>query len=267
MGLETVELRIERGVMHVTFNRPGARNALSRAMVAELEQAFAQADLDDEARVIVLRGAGGHFCAGADLADMLAARVEAGSDAAAIAAINRGFGRLIEAVDASPKTVVAVLEGAVLGGGLGLACVADIALAVRDSQLGLPETTIGLIPAQIIPFVVARVGLSEARRLALGGERIDGAEALRIGLAHALAADDQALEEHLAKILGQALRCAPQASRQTKALLLATRDTATGELLDEGARVFAEAANGLEAAEGTRAFLEKRRPSWVEGSE
>lgn len=264
MGLEAVELRIERGVMHVTFNRPGARNALSRAMVGELEQVIGQAGSDDDIRVIVLRGAGGHFCAGADIADMAAARAEAGDDPAAMAAINRGFGTLIETVDASPKTVVAVLEGAVLGGGLGLACVADITLAQRHSKLGLPETTLGLVPAQIIPFVVARVGLSQARRLALSGARIDGAEAFRIGLAHALAEDGQALEECLAEILDQTLRCAPQASRRTKALLLATRDSATGELLDEGARVFAEAAAGDEAAEGTRAFLEKRQPTWME---
>ncbi|QKK03427.1 MAG: enoyl-CoA hydratase/isomerase family protein [Pseudomonadota bacterium] len=262
--MKTLKTRIENGCFWITLNRPEARNALSRQMVAELEQAIEQAESDGAVQTVVLVGAGGHFCAGADLADMAAARVEAGDDPEAMAAINRRFGRLIESLDASSRTVVAGVDGSAFGGGVGLACVADVCLMTRQARLGLPEVTLGLPPAQIIPFVVGRVGLSEARRLALTGTRIHGDEAFRIGLAHVLADNSEALELMLTQTVDQIRRCAPDASRQTKALLRATVDSPTAELLDRGARIFAEAAMGAEAIEGTRAFMEKRRPDWLE---
>ncbi len=260
--METIETLVEKGILQVRLNRPQARNALSRQMVAELQELVAQASADDSVRALVLRGAGGHFCAGADLADMASARIESGGDVAAMAAINRSFGNLISAVHECPKTVVAVVEGSVFGGGVGLACVADVCLVSRDTKIGLPEVTLGLPPAQIIPFVVGRVGLSRARHLALTGARIDGAEAFRIGMAHALADDGAALDQLLEQTLAQIQRCAPQASRMTKSLLLATADTPLNDLLDRGAREFAEAATGEEASEGTQAFLQKRPPNW-----
>jgi isohexenylglutaconyl-CoA hydratase len=261
--MQTLTTSLEQACLRVTLNRPDKRNALSRQMVAEMQDVVEQAGSDEAVRVIVLRGAGGHFCAGADLADMAAARMEAGDDAGAIAAVNRGFGTLIAAVDTSPKTVIAAVEGSVLGGGVGLACVADICLMTEQAKVGLPETTLGLPPAQIIPFVVARIGLSEARRLALTGARIDGREAFRLGLCHHVCSDGIALDQALEETVTAVLHCAPQASSITKALLLATRELPTDELLDRGARAFAEAALSNEAAEGTQAFLQKRKPQWA----
>ena len=260
--MQTIKTNIQNACLRITLNRPDSRNALSRQMVAELQQVIEQAGEDDAVRVVVLRGADGHFCAGADLSDMAAARMEADGDIDAMAAINRSFGALIEAVDACPKTVICAAEGAVLGGGVGLACVADICLMTETAKVGLPETTLGLPPAQIIPFVVARVGLSQARRLALTGARIDGREAFRLGLCHQACPDSTTLDQTLEDTITQVLRCAPKASATTKALLLATRNTPTPELLDQGAREFAEAAISPEATEGTRAFLEKRQPEW-----
>ncbi|MCC5866566.1 MAG: enoyl-CoA hydratase/isomerase family protein [Wenzhouxiangella sp.] len=260
--METIETRLENGILRISLNRPQARNALSRQMVAELQEVVTQASADDSVKALVLRGAGGHFCAGADLADMAAARMESAGDVDAMAAINRSFGTLISAVHDCPKTVVAVVEGSVFGGGVGLACVADVCLVSAQAKIGLPEVTLGLPPAQIIPFVVDRVGLSQARRLSLTGARIDGEEAFRIGLAHALAEDEAALEQLLEQTLAQIQRCAPEASRMTKSLLLATTATPLNELLDRGAREFAAAATGEEAMEGTQAFLQKRPPNW-----
>jgi isohexenylglutaconyl-CoA hydratase len=260
--METITTDTENGCLRITLNRPQARNALSRRMVSELQEALERAVGDETVRVIVIRGAGGHFCAGADLGDLAAARAEADGDVDAMAAVNRSFGRLIEAVDAHPKTVIVAAEGAVLGGGVGLACVADICLVTADARIGLPEATLGLPPAQIIPFVVGRVGLSQARRLALTGARINGEEAYRLGLAHELTSDSAALDEAVEACASAVLRCAPQASVTTKTLLLATRDTATDQLLDRGADAFARAAASDEAMEGTRAFLEKREPEW-----
>ena len=260
--METIVTSLENGCLRITLNRPESRNALSRQMVAELQQAIEQAGDDAAVRVVVLRGAGGHFCAGADLADMAAARMEAAGDTAAMAQINRGFGHMIAAVDACPKTVIVAAEGAVLGGGVGLACVADICLVTADAKIGLPEATLGLPPAQIIPFVVGRVGLSQARRLALTGARINGEEAFRLGLAHEQCVNSAALDQAVDATVSAVLGCAPQASAATKKLLLASRNTTTEELLDRGAEAFAQAAVGEEAMEGTRAFLEKRKPKW-----
>ncbi|MDF3868578.1 isohexenylglutaconyl-CoA hydratase [Pseudomonas denitrificans (nom. rej.)] len=258
---ETLLLERDGGVLHVTLNRPDSRNAMSLAMVSELRAVLAAVRDDRAVRAIVLRGAGGHFCAGGDIKDMAGARA-AGPDA--YAALNRAFGGLLEEAQAQPQVLVAVLEGAVLGGGFGLACVSDIALAAADAQFGLPETSLGILPAQIAPFVVKRIGLTQARRLALTAARFDGREALRLGLVHACTDSAESLGEQLAQTLDQVRRCAPGANAATKALLLATETEALGPLLDDAARQFAAAVTGAEGTEGTLAFVQKRKPNWAQ---
>ncbi|MGC4010564.1 MAG: isohexenylglutaconyl-CoA hydratase [Pseudomonas sp.] len=258
---ETLLLEHDGGVLHVTLNRPDSRNAMSLAMVGELRALLAAVRDNRTIRAIVLRGAGGHFCAGGDIKDMAGARA-AGPEA--YAALNRAFGGLLEEAQAQPQVVVAVLEGAVLGGGFGLACVSDIALAAADAQFGLPETSLGILPAQIAPFVVKRIGLTQARRLALTAARFDGREALRLGLVHACEDSAENLAEQLAQTLDQVRRCAPGANAATKALLLATETETLGPLLDDAARQFAAAVTGAEGAEGTMAFVQKRKPNWAQ---
>jgi isohexenylglutaconyl-CoA hydratase len=167
------------------------------------------------------------------------------------------------AVNDVPVPVVSLIEGAVMGGGFGLVCVSDVALSLRDARFGLPETGLGLIPAQIAPFVVQRVGLTHARRLMLTGARLDGAEAARLGLVHAVYDDVAALEAGLASTLTQIQRCAPLANSATKRLLLSVEGRPLVAVLDEAAQVFAEASVGEEAREGTLAFVEKRLPKWA----
>jgi isohexenylglutaconyl-CoA hydratase len=258
---ETLLLEREGGVLHVTLDRPDSRNAMSLAMVGELRAVLAAVRDQREVRAIVLRGAGGHFCAGGDIKDMAGARA-AGPDA--YAALNRAFGALLEEAQAQPQVLVAVLEGAVLGGGFGLACVSDIAIAADGAQFGLPETSLGILPAQIAPFVVKRIGLTQARRLALTAARFDGREALRLGLVHFSETSADALGQRLAECLEQVRRCAPGANAQTKALLLASETEALGPLLDEAAKQFAAAVTGAEGAEGTLAFVQKRKPQWAQ---
>ena len=257
---ETLLLNLEAGVLHVTLNRPDSRNAMSLAMVGELRAVLDSVQNDLSVRVIVLRGAGGHFCAGGDIKDMAGARA-AGPEA--YRELNRAFGAMLEQAQQAPQVVVAVLEGAVLGGGFGLACVSDIALADQGAKFGLPETTLGILPAQIAPFVVKRIGLTQARRLALTAARFDGAEALRLGLVHYCESSDSSLEQRLDEVLGQIRQCAPQANAQTKALLLATESEALGPLLDRAAEQFAAAVTGAEGVEGTMAFMQKRKPKWA----
>lgn len=258
---DTLLLRLESGVLHVTLNRPDSRNAMSLAMVSELRAVLESLRADISVRAIVLRGAGGHFCAGGDIKDMAGARAKGGD---AYRSLNRAFGSLLEEAQHTPQALIAVLEGAVLGGGFGLACVSDVAICHQDAKFGLPETTLGILPAQIAPFVVKRIGLTQTRRLALTAARFNGSEAERLGLVHFSEPDSEAVEVRLQQILRQVLSCAPQANAQTKALLLAAENEALGPLLDRAADQFAEAVTGAEGVEGTMAFVQKRQPKWAQ---
>ena len=262
--METLAVHAEGGVLHVTLNRPAVRNAMSLRMVDELIDVLARAERAGDVRVIVLRGAGGHFCAGADLQDMASARQrEMSGDADAIARVNARFGALCGAFARTGIATIAVLDGTVMGGGLGLACVVDVALAGQGAQLRLPETSLGVVPAQIAAFLVERVGASQARRLAVTGGKLDAGQALAIGLVHEVHADGAALDAALAATLAQTLRCAPGAIAATKSLMARALHTPATELVDEAARLFAQAARGPEGIEGMTAFLQKRAPAWA----
>jgi isohexenylglutaconyl-CoA hydratase len=262
---DTLLLNLDAGVLHITLNRPDSRNAMSLAMVHELRAVLESVRNDSSVRALVLRGASGHFCAGGDIKDMAGARARSqgkeGPDA--YRELNRAFGAMLEEAQTAPQVVVAVLEGAVLGGGFGLACVSDIAIAAEGCKFGLPETTLGILPAQIAPFVVKRVGLTQARRLALTAARFDGAEALRLGLVHYCEVADS-LDSRLTEVIQQIRQCAPQANAQTKALLLASETEAMSSLLDRAAEQFAAAVTGAEGTEGTMAFVQKRAPKWAQ---
>ncbi len=261
----TLAVTSRGGVLHVTLNRPATRNAMSLRMVDELRAVLAHAESAGDVRVIVLRGAGGHFCSGADLQDMAQARQrELAGDSDAIAVVNARFGELCGAFARTGIATVAVLEGTVMGGGLGLACVVDVALAVQGAQLRLPETSLGIVPAQIAAFLVERVGASQARRLAVTGGRLDASQALAIGLVHEVHADGEALDAALAGTLAQILRCAPKAIAATKSLMAQALHTPASELVEDAARLFARAARGPEGVEGMTAFLQKRLPSWAQ---
>lgn len=261
---ETLKLTLDASTLHITLNRPESRNAMSLTMVNELMKVFETAAENTAIRALVLRGADGHFCAGGDIKDMSGARAKAAEgDADAFFALNRRFGEMISLANRVPQVLVVALEGAVLGGGFGLACVSDIALAAEDAKFGLPETGLGVIPAQIAPFVVQRIGLTQARRLALTGARFDGREALRLGIVHEAVPADQ-LEQRIHETLEQIRRCAPLANQATKALVLGVGEKPLEDLLDEAAREFARAVASEEGAEGTMAFVQKRLPKWAE---
>ncbi len=262
---QTILLTRDNGVLHVTLNRPAARNAMSLAMVEELMATFEAVENDASVRALVVRGSGGHFCAGGDIKDMAGARQQAAEgDREAFFRLNRRFGEMITRANRLPAVLIAVLEGAVMGGGFGLACVSDVALAAGDARFALPETGLGVIPAQIAPFVVQRLGLTQARRLALTGARFDGHRALALGLVHEVADSAGELDKKLAELLTQVRRCAPGANRATKALVLDVDRVPMAELLDRAAREFADAVNGDEGQEGTLAFVQKRAPSWAD---
>ncbi len=275
---EFVAIRAEQtgSVLAITLNRPEARNAMSLAMVAELRQVLAAAEATagqpGAVRVVVLRGAGGHFCAGADLKDMAGARMRAmqapsgaegaHSGADPIAEVNAAFGELCVAYSRTPLAVVALLEGTVMGGGFGLACVADVAIASDTAKFRLPETSLGVVPAQIAPFLVERLGYSQAKRLAVTGGRLDASEALRLGLVHAVVHTTE-LQTELDKVLADILACAPGALGATKALMAQARLQVPQSLVQSAAAIFSRAAQGPEGLEGMTAFMQKRKPNWV----
>jgi len=261
---ETLLLEQSESVLTVTLNRPKVKNAMSVQMVDELMAVFDEVKDNLDLRAVVLRGAGNTFCAGGDLKDTASLRMGDPSEIPQrLQDFNRKFGRLITTANSIPQALVAVLEGNVLGGGFGLACVSDVAITLTDTTFGLPETGLGLPPAQIAPFVVARVGLTQARRLGVTGGRFKGDEAQKLGLVHFVCENLDDLETVLYEELRKIIRCGPVANATTKRLMLSVGELELETLLDGAAEDFAKAATGPEGMEGTMSFIQKRLPSWA----
>jgi methylglutaconyl-CoA hydratase len=245
-------LRVERDgpVLRITLARPERRNAFDAALIAELAEAFA--DVGD-ARAVVLGGDGESFCAGADV-DWQRSSVDLShednvEDAARLY-------RMLSAVDACPAPVVARVHGYALGGGSGLVASADVAVASNDAIFGFSEVKLGIIPAVISPFVLAKIGAA-ARRYFLTAERFDAQTALRIGLVNEVAPN---LDEAVERVVAELLTSGPEAVRAAKALV---RDRPSPAELPQ---IAARRRTSTEGQEGLRAFLDKRPPAWRSGS-
>jgi isohexenylglutaconyl-CoA hydratase len=251
-AFETITCAVDGPVATVTLNRPEARNAMSQAMAFELLRCLTtlRGDLYRDLRVLVLRAAGETFCAGGDLRDL-------GSENEGAGLI---FDELLRAVNQAPQVVIARIQGAAMGGGLGLVCVSDIAIADEGATFGLPETRIGLAPATIAPYVIQRIGFTRARQLALTGRRFGAASALEYDLIHEVAAAGH-LDTQVEAAIADVLKCAPNALLECKRLLFGVvtgSDTSADRLaaLDRLRR-------SDEAAEGITAFIQKKPAPWV----
>ncbi len=253
--------------LYVTLNRPESKNALSGELVQDLLAVADYAAGESSLRVIVLRGAGGTWCAGGDI-KMFQQNIQSPKPAPGepdpIAVRNRMFGDFLIKFSALPQTVIGLIEGAAFGGGLGLVCVTDVAICMADTKFALSETGLGIPPAQIAPFVVQRVGLTNARRIALTGARFKGDHALELGLVHFLVKDSAEMDAKLAEVLKAINTCAPGANAATKKIIMQSLSEPLGKVLDGAAEAFAVSLRGPEGQEGVRAFLEKRPASWVE---
>jgi len=259
-------VRIEtRGAfVHATLDAPATRNALSDAMVAGLGDAITLAEASPQARALVIRGAGGTFCAGGDFGrfrELIATPAPHGAPDP-IATYNRAFGALLERLQGCAVATVAVVEGAAMGGGVGLAAACDFVLAAGPAQFGMPEVTLGLPPAQIAPFVAQRIGTGAAQRLMLTGRRIVAAQALALGLVDE-ALEPNALDGRLASLLGELGRAEPAALRATKAILKRRAEAPLAVTLDTAAQLFAVSLRSGTAGEGLAAFGAKRAAAWV----
>ena len=260
-------LRIERDgpggtVARVTLARPDVHNAFDASLIAELRTAFAglAREPSQQLRGVVLAGDGPTFCAGADVAWMRAAMaldVEGNEqDAMAMA-------EMFEAIDTGPVPVVARVQGAALGGGMGLCAVADLVIAESGARFGFTETRLGILPAVISPFVIAKIGESHARALFPGGRRFDAVRAQRIGLVHEVVEGEAALDGAVETAVADLLAAGPTAARAAKAIIREVRGLGLGSARWHTARVIARQRTSEEAQEGFRAFAEKRRPAWA----
>jgi methylglutaconyl-CoA hydratase len=247
-------LRVERDgeILRVTLARPEQRNAFDAALISELAEAFVDVG---RSRAVVLAGEGPSFCAGADV-EWMRSSVDLGYEENVNDAL--ALRRMLEAIERCPAPVVARVHGHALGGGCGLVACSDIAVAQEGTAFAFSETKLGIVPAVISPFALAKIGPGWARRYFLTGERFDAATALRIGLVHEVAAD---LDAALETVLRELLTAGPRAVRAAKRLVLEA--PLDGQ---ETARRIAERRTSDEGQEGLRAFLERRRPSWHPGS-
>ena len=242
-------LRVERdgGILRITLAKPERRNAFDAAFISELTDAFA--DVGD-ARAVLLEGEGPSFCAGADV-EWQRSSIDLSYEENVEDALR--LYRMLETIDSCPAPVVCCVHGFALGGGSGLVACADVAVAWPDAVFGFTEVRLGIIPAVISPFALAKIGPGAARRYFVTGERFDAETALRIGLVHEVADD---LDAAVDRVVGELLSAGPQAARWAKRLV---RERPDGP---ETAQWIAARRTSDEGQEGLRAFLEKRKPQW-----
>ena len=258
MGFRYLDVRREDGVEYLTLNRPDVRNAFNEGTITELTWWADSVAADAAVRAVVLAGNGPVFCAGADLEWMRRmasfSHQENLDDASDMA-------RMFLTLDRLPMPVVGRVHGAALGGGVGLAAICDIVVAGNSAQFGLTEVRLGLIPAVIAPFVIAKIGRSAARELFLTGARFSAERARTLGLVHAVVAED-AIDATIRAFLADLLAGAPGAVRAAKHLIAECCRRPHTDAATICAEAIAERRASPEGQEGIRAFLEKRRPHW-----
>lgn len=256
---DTLRLNLDpRGVARLTLSRPDKHNALDAALIEELTAAALRLAADAAVRVVVLAAEGRSFCAGGDLGWM---RQQMEADAASRADQARRLASMLGTLDSLPKPLLAEVQGPVYGGGVGLLAVCDLAVGVEDSTFAMTETRLGLIPATIAPFVIARIGEPAARRLMLTARRFGAEEARTLGLLARVVPVGhlrEALEEEVALLLA----CAPGAVAEAKALIRSLRPRGPDAQNLSVAALVARWESD-EAQAGIRAFFERRDPPWV----
>ena len=262
MAYRFLDTRRDGPVERLTLNRPEVRNAFNEEVIVELTawaEATREAGQRGDIRVVVLAGAGKMFCAGADVNWMSKtvrySRDENLRDAAAMS-------RMFAAIDALPVPVVGRVQGAALGGGAGLAAVCDIVVAAETALFGFTETKLGILPAVISPFALAKIGRSAARELFLTGARFPAARAKDIGLVHAVVAEAQ-LDVAVDDYVRELLTAGPQAVAAAKALIAEVWPRSVADAAAITSAAIAERRVSPGGQEGLNAFLDKRKPSWV----
>ncbi len=264
--LEDILVSRRQSALMVTLNRPQARNALNGAIMNGVMTLCDWLTDNDDVRMVVLRGAGGSFCAGGDIKEfgqMVTAEEPPTGEIDPVAKNNRIFGDVLLKLDAIPQVLVTLIEGAAFGGANGFISVSDVSIAEGHARFSLSETALGVPPAQIGPFLVRRMGLYNARRLALTGAHFGAQEACHIGLVDRVVNGDAGLEGALAETLSQIGRCEPKANAVTKAIFNRAAPQIDPVQLDQAAEAFADCLRG-EGRKGAMAFARKETSPWLE---
>ncbi len=259
--METLKIAVDaRGVAWITLNRPEKHNAMNAAMIGELTEAAERLGRDPAVRVVVLTGAGGSFCAGGDLGWM---KAQMTADAETRAREARALAEMLGALDRMPKPLIGRVQGQAFGGGVGLMSVCDVAIGVEGAKFGLTEVRLGLIPATIGPYVVARMGAARARRVFFSGRIFGAEEAQALGLLARVVAPgdlDAAVEAEIKPYLS----AAPGAVAEGKALVAALSAPVEDRQIALTIEALVSRWESVESAEGIGAFFDKRKPSWTE---
>jgi methylglutaconyl-CoA hydratase len=256
---ETIDIQTDAsGVCTLTLNRPEIHNALSSQMISELTRAAKDLGADKNVRVVVLTGAGASFCAGGDLNWM---RDQMASDAKTRADEATKIAMMLHALNTLPKPLIGRLQGNAFGGGIGLGCVCDVAIGVAGAKFGLTETKLGLIPATIGPYVVARLGEAMARRVFMSSRVFGATEAQTLGIL-AQVVDPVDLDAAVQREVTPYLSCAPGAVAASKALARQLGPTIDKSVIDKSVHALVDRWESDEAAEGIAAFFDKRPPVW-----
>jgi methylglutaconyl-CoA hydratase len=261
-GSPAIEQSQEGAVLTISLNRPEEHNSLNGQLISELTTTFLEINAESNARIIVLTGKGRSFCAGADLSTFN--RIE-GERFEENKVEGLAIFDLMMAVANCPLPVVGRINGAAIGGGVGLVSCCDIVVAVERAIFAFSEVRLGLVPAVISPFVIAKIGLDRARELYLTGERFDAHLAKEIGLVHTIVAEEE-LDKKVTERVHELLLGAPGAQADVKELLDTILYRPISELRDYTSGLFARRWESAEAKEGIKAFLEKRNPDWQEQS-
>ncbi|MBX3503733.1 MAG: enoyl-CoA hydratase/isomerase family protein [Alphaproteobacteria bacterium] len=256
-------------VARLTFNRPERRNALTHEMMQELSDAFARIAAEVERdpiglRALVLRGAGGFFCAGGDIGfmkELPPAPADGRRDP--LVAPYRAFGDTLLELNRLPLAVIAIVDGPAAGGGFGMACASDVVIMHESARFGIPEPRAGFIPSQVLPLIARRIGEGATRELALTTRMMDAREALEVGVGRHLCADEAAIQAVLARTLDDIRRGEPGAVATVKRLVLMCATESDAAVLDAAALDLIRLLRGAPARAGMKAFLEKQRPPWV----
>lgn len=257
-NFETLTFEVKDFVAHVTLNRPETKNAMNYQMVEELFTIFTTLRDNRDVRAILISGANGTFCSGGDIKEMRDNPVPAHESGV-------NLDKMLRACNEASQVIIARVEGAALGGGFGLVCCSDIAIASTTAQFGLPEVRIGIAPAFISPFVIHRIGFTRSRELMLTGRRFSGLEAQQVGLVHWACAPDE-LDTCIQKQLDELRQCAPGAIAAIKALMFEVAQKSLDETVVYRANLLNTLRSGDEAQEGMMAFVQKRPARWVTGT-
>ncbi len=260
MVYNTLLVDESNGVIRVTLNRPDVHNAFNDELIAEAIDLFTSIETRDDARAVVLRSGGANFCAGADvnwMSKMVSyTRDENIRDSSLLA-------KMYALINQCPLPVIGRIQGAALGGGVGLVAVCDIAIATAQSKFGLSEVKLGILPAVISPYVIAKIGESHARALFLTGERFDAERALRVGLVHRVVASADDLDTAIDETLAELRTSGPEAVRGCKKLIAFVRHHEPAESIPYTIEAIATRRVSEEGQQGMKAFLKKEKAPWA----